>query len=103
MQFYLRLLSTEYWQEAALDALLVWLLDESTYVAKIIETPQGVEDDVKRDVETAYVAGQEEKRDQSGRLTWDKKRRSFEKKEWLKAYGGPRISSARSSWWRRRA
>jgi len=43
VQFYLRLLSTEYWQEAALDALLVWLLDESTYVAKIIEAPQGVQ------------------------------------------------------------
>jgi len=42
VQFYLSLLSTEFWQEAALDALLVWLLDEGTYVAKGMETPQGI-------------------------------------------------------------
>mmetsp|Transcript_71417 Transcript_71417/g.118681 ORF Transcript_71417/g.118681 Transcript_71417/m.118681 type:complete len:1176 (-) Transcript_71417:366-3893(-) len=43
VHFYLGLLSTEYWQEAALDALLVWLLDEGSYVSKVMETPQGVQ------------------------------------------------------------
>lgn len=43
VQFYLSLLSTEFWQEAALDALLVWLLDEGSYVAKNMEAPQGVQ------------------------------------------------------------
>jgi len=43
VQFYLGLLSTEYWQANALDALLVWLIDESSYVAKVMETSVGVQ------------------------------------------------------------
>lgn len=42
VQFYLGLLSTSYWQESALDALLVWLLDEPSHVARFISSGQGV-------------------------------------------------------------
>ena len=41
VQFYLGLLATEFWQEAALDALLVWLLDEGAYVSKVRERAAG--------------------------------------------------------------
>ena len=42
VQFYLGLLSTSYWQEAALDALLVWLNDEPAHVARYMQAPSGV-------------------------------------------------------------
>ena len=42
VQFYLGLLSISYWQEHALDALLVWLQDEPSHVAKHMEAPLGV-------------------------------------------------------------
>ena len=44
VQFYLGLLSTEYWQEGALDALLAWLMDEASYVARFMATSQGVQE-----------------------------------------------------------
>ena len=40
--FYLGLLSTSYWQESALDALLVWLNDEPAHVERLMKTPQGI-------------------------------------------------------------
>jgi len=42
VQFYLGLLSTSYWQESALDALLVWLNDEPAHVERFMKTPQGI-------------------------------------------------------------
>ena len=42
VQFYLGLLSTSYWQEAALDALLVWLNDELAHVERYMKTAHGV-------------------------------------------------------------
>ena len=42
VQFYLGLLSTAYWQEAALDALRVWLIDEPAHVARYMASPYGV-------------------------------------------------------------
>jgi len=41
--FYLGLLSTPYWQESALDSLLVWFTEEPTYVAKFMASPRGVQ------------------------------------------------------------
>ena len=43
VQFYLGLLSTEYWQESALDSLLVWMTDEPSHVAKFMSSPQGIQ------------------------------------------------------------
>ena len=42
VQFYLGLLSVTYWQEHALDALLVWLQDEPAHVTQFIEAPFGL-------------------------------------------------------------
>jgi len=42
VQFYLGLLSVSYWQDAALDALLVWLNDEPAHVERFMRTPQGI-------------------------------------------------------------
>ena len=42
VQFYLGLLSTSYWQESALDALLVWLNDEPTHVERYMKTAFGI-------------------------------------------------------------
>ena len=42
VQFFLTLLSTDYWQEKALDALLKWLDDEGPHVAKYMSSSHGV-------------------------------------------------------------
>ena len=42
VQFYLGLLSTAYWQEPALDALLVWLQEDAKHVERYMSTPAGV-------------------------------------------------------------
>lgn len=43
VQFYLGLLYTTYWQESALDALLVWLKDEPAYVERFMKTEKGTQ------------------------------------------------------------
>jgi hypothetical protein len=42
VSFYLSLLSTSYWQEAALDALLVWLSEDRSHVERYMTQPRGV-------------------------------------------------------------
>ena len=42
VEFYLDLLATPYWQEKALDALLVWLQDEAAYVNRFMVAAHGV-------------------------------------------------------------
>ena len=41
--FYLGLLAVVYWQEHALDALLVWLQHEPAHVAQYMEQPAGLQ------------------------------------------------------------
>ena len=43
MNFYLKLLNTAFWQEAALDSLFVWLTDEPSHVAKSMASPMGIQ------------------------------------------------------------
>ena len=38
VQFYLGLLSETYWQESALDALLVWLTEDRAHVERFLTT-----------------------------------------------------------------
>ena len=42
VQFYLGLLSETYWQESALDALLVWLTEDRAHVERFLTTAYGV-------------------------------------------------------------